>query len=224
MQDATNLLLGTVIIIALVTLSALILLRGKRRDKNSAQIDRRELFPPAAQPVTERKGKFSFLGNIFRIFRRNRTNVEPEAFGSELTQTLEALEAISKIQASGGKDGEKFPELTRSSGEEELTEAEANVFKGLMGPEESSEISATGDGYSEESGNVEDGIFGGGDHSLLDAFKTTTAVDEVREALLARVGKVDIQELSEEINSLTRRVKVYVPDDVESESRKDGLT
>jgi len=32
---------------------------------------------------------------------------------------------------------------------------------------------------------------------------------------LARVGKVDIQELSEEINSLTRRVKAYVPDDAD---------
>ena len=215
MHDAANLLLGTVIIIALVTLSALVLLRGKRRDKNSAQIDRREMFQPAAQPVTERKGKFSFLGNIFRIFRRNKTIVEPEAFGSELTQTLEALEAISKIQASGGKDGEKFPELTRSSGEEELTEVEANVFKGLIGSEESGETSATGDEDLEESGNVEDRLFGGHDNSLLSAFKTTTAVDEVREALLARVGKVDIQELSEEINSLTRRVKAYVPDDAD---------
>ncbi len=105
MLDAANLLIGTVIIIALVTLSALILLRGKQRNKNNVQIDRREIYEPGAEPITERNGKFAFLGKIIGIFRRNNTNVEPEASGSELTQTLEALEAISKIQASGGEDG-----------------------------------------------------------------------------------------------------------------------
>ena len=66
-----------------------------------------------------------------------------------------------------------------------------------------------------ESSNFEDGLFGSGDDSLLSAFKAATVVDEVREALLARVGHVDIKELSEEIHSLASRVKVYLPDDVD---------
>lgn len=137
MQDAAKLLLGTVIIVALVTLSALILLRGKRRKSNNLQIDRREMFQPGAEAVIDQQGKTSFLGKILGIFRRNKTDAEPEAFAPELTQTLEALEAKSEIQAAGEQEEKKFPELTSSSVEEELTEAEANVFKGLITTEES---------------------------------------------------------------------------------------
>ncbi len=132
-----------------------------------------------------------------------------------MTQTLETLEAISEIQASSEPEEEKFPELTRSSSDEELTEAEANVFKGLISTEESGGQPATEDGESGESINFEDGLFGSWYYSLLSAFKAATVIDEVREALLARVGHVDIKELSEEIHSLASRVKVYLPDDVD---------
>ena len=219
MQDVANLLLGTVIILALVALSALILLRGKRRKNDNRQIDRRDTYQPGAEAVTDQQEKTSFLGKIFGIFRRKKTAMEPEPFGAELTQTLEALEAISEIQAAGEEkpkeEQDKFPELTRSSAEEELTEAEADVFKGLITTEESDGQPSAEAGESGESGDAEDGLFGGGDDSLLGAFKSVTAVDEVREALLARVGKVELQDLAEEISSLTRRVKVYVPDDAE---------
>ena len=229
MQDAANLLLGTVIFVALVTLSALILLRGKRRKNDDPQIDRRDTYQTDAEAVTDQQGKTSFLGKIFGIFRRNKTTVEPEAFAPELTQTLEALEAISEIQAAGEQEEEKFPELTRStaeeekfpeltrsSSEEELTEAEVNVFKGLIPTEESDGKPSAEAEESGESSDAEDGLFGSGDNSLLGAFKSVTVVDEVRKALLARVEPVELKDLAEEISSLTSRVKVYVPDDAES--------
>lgn len=221
MQDAANLLLGTVIFVALVTLSALILLRGKRRKNDNRQIDRRDTYQTDAEAVTDQQGKTSFLGKIFGIFRRNKTTVEPEAFVPELTQTLEALEAISEIQAAEEPEAEqpkeeKFPELTRSSSEEELTEAEVDVFKGLIPTEESDGKPAAEAGESGESSDAKDGLFGGGVDSLLGAFKSVTVVDEVRKAFLARVEPVDLKDLAEEISSLTSRVKVYVPDDAES--------
>ena len=215
-QEAANLLLGTVIIFALITLSALILLRGKRRRNTNLQIDRRDTFQPGAEPTTERKGKFDFLGKIFGIFRRKKTDIAQEAVGPQLTETLEALEAISDIETSGDEERSKFPELTRGDADEELTEAEAEAFRALTNPGESEEGTAARDDPSEDSVESTHGIFGGRDDSLLGAFKAATVVDEVREALLARVGAVELKDLAEEISSLTARVKVYVPENPDS--------
>ena len=243
MQDSANLLLGIVIFAAALTLIALFVVRSKQRKKDNSQIDRREMFQPTVEPATERKQIFAFLAKIFAMLRRKKTDLEPEASGPELTQTLEALEAISEIENSGNEEATsetgdsgneeaasetgdssneeeaKFPELIRTSSEEELTKAEADVFKGLGSPEESGETSATedgGSGESSESGNAVGALFGGGDGSLAGAFKSVKEVDEVREALLARVGAVDLGKLSEEIKSLTSRVKEYIPDEVEA--------
>lgn len=223
MQESANLLLGIVMVVAVLTLVALFVVRSKQRKKDNVQIDRREMFPPATEPVTEGNGKFAFLRKIFMIFRRKKTDVEPEASGPEMTQTLDALEAISEnensgsgeatseIESSGNEEDDRFPELTRTTAEEDLTKAEADVFKGLAG-----ETPATGDENSGESGNAVGGLFGGGADSMGGAFTVKKEVDEVRMALLSRVGAVDIGELSDEIKSLTLLVKEYVPDEVEA--------
>lgn len=213
MQDAANILLGIVIIFALVTLSALILLRGRARRKNTVQVDRRDTFQPPVEPATARTGKFAFLGKIFGMFRRKKSEAEAETLRPELTETLEALEAISAIETTGDQEEPKFPELTQSSSEEELTAAEVEVFTAFTNPEGSTDESETSDNPSEESG---DGIFGGGDDSLQGAFKAETVVDNVREALLARVGTVELKDLADEISTLTSRVKAYVPENPDS--------
>ena len=212
MQDAANILLGIVIIFALVTLSALILLRGRARRKNNVQIDRRDTFQSAPEPATERQGKSGFLGKIFGIFRRKKAEIEAETWAPELTATLEALEANSDIETSSNEE-EKFPELIRGDEDTELTEAEVEAFTAVTNPADSAEETVTGEDPSEESG---DGLFGSGDDSLLGAFKAETAVDAVREALLARVGAVELKDLADEISSLTSRVKVYVPENPDS--------
>ena len=157
MQDAANLLIGIIIIFSLVALSGLILLRSRRSRNTGGQIDRQDVSQPPSEPATEQEGKFAFLGRIFGLFRRKKAATEAEEWGPQVTEALEAMEAISSIETPGDQGESDLLDAASTSADEELSEAEAEVFMGITNPDGSDEGLATGEGGSEDSGEPADG-------------------------------------------------------------------
>ena len=225
MENVANLLLGTVLIFSLVALSALVLMRGKRRRKlgsRPAPMDANRPGGPADPVQTERTGLF---GRVFEIFRRGKKGEQ-----SLMPGGVSALTDFGNIPvedpaqiSEGGLAGETLSQdqdallagVTPETAEQ-LTTAEADAFRALTGGE-------AAEGADGQSGN-EDGSPSDSDgdkafdtmtldNTLEGAFKTARIVDTTREAFLARVPSVDSQDLVEEIKNLATRIKVYVPDE-----------
>ena len=232
MENAANLLLGTVLIFSLVALSALVLLRGKRRRNPISRpggFDANQLGVPAAPVQTERTGLFGRLFGIFRRGKKGEQSLMPGGVsaltdfgampGGDPAQSSEGGPVAAPENLVGGtlpEDQEALLAGVRSDSSEELTSAEADAFRALT----SEEPAASTDGQpSGEDGSPsdsdEDKVFETLtlDNTLEGAFKTARIVDTKREALLARVPSVDSQDLIEEIKELATRIKVYVPDE-----------
>ena len=226
MEDAANLLLGTVLIISLVALSALVLFRGKQRRNLRSRPGAWDAYrpgEPTAPVQTERTG---FFGRLFGIFRRGKKREQssmPGAApgaqpGGDLAQFSEGSLVASPENLVGGtlpEDQEALLAAVRSDSSEELTTAEADAFRALTGEEPAEGESDNEDGSPPDSDSDEDKVFETQtlDDSLAGAFKTARIVDTKREALLARVPSVESQDLVEEIKDLATRIKVYIPDE-----------
>ena len=240
MENAANLLLGAVLIIALVALSALVLLRSKRRRNVISQPGE-----PAAPTQT------GLLGRLSGILRRGKKGAQSwmPGGGSALTDFGAMPGAAPGAQPGGDpaqfseggllappeslaggtlpEDREALLGALASDSSEELTTAEADAFRALTGEAPAAAANAEdSDGQSNneagspsdtgsDTGSDEDKVFGTStlDDALAGAFKTARIVDTKREALVARVPSVEIQDLADEIKSLATRIKVYIPDE-----------
>ena len=201
MENAANLLLGAVLIISLVALSALVLLRGKRRGNVSNRPGE-----PAAPVPTERTGLFA---RLFGIFRRGKKG-EQSPMPIDLAQFAEAGLVASPESLVGvmlPEDQEALLAAVKSDSTQELTSDEAAAFRAVGGQSDNE------DGSSSDSNSDEDKVSETLGDAFEEAFKTARIVDTRRKTLLARVPSVQVQDLAEEIKSLTTRIKVYVPDE-----------
>lgn len=227
MENAANLLLGTVLIFSLIALSALILLRGKRRRRPASRPDLNARGEPAAPAQTKRTGLFSKLFGIFRRGNRRQQSLMPTG-DSPLTDfadmpavdpapSSEAVPVAASENLVAGalpEEQEALLAAVRTDSSEELTIAEADAFRALSGEQaDAGGQSSSEDGSPSEPETDEDKVFETQtlDNTLAGAFKVARIVDTKREALLARVPSVDSQDLIEAIRDLTTRVKVYVP-------------
>ena len=236
MENAANLLLGTVLIIALVALSAMVLLRSKRR--------RNVISQPGEPAAPTQTGLLGRLSGILRRGKKGQQSWMPGG-GSALTdfgampgaapgaqppedpsQFSEGGLLASAERPAGGtlpEDQEALLAAMMPDSSEELTTAEADAFRALTGEAPAAAANAEdSDGQSDneagspsDTGSDEDKVFGTStlDDALAGAFKTARIVDTKREALVARVPSVEIQDLADEIKSLATRIKVYIPDE-----------
>lgn len=225
MENVANLLLGTVLIFSLVALSALVLMRGKRRRKLGSRLAPMDANRPGgpADPVqTEGTGLFERVFGIFRRGKKGEQSLMPGGVSALTDFGTIPVEDPAQI-SEGGLAGETLSQdqdallaAVTTDAPEQLTTAEADAFRALTGGE-------AAEGADGQSGN-EDGSPSDSDgdkafdtmtldNTLEGAFKTARIVDTKREALLARVPFVDSQDLVEEIKNLATRIKVYVPDE-----------
>ncbi|MCI0877668.1 MAG: hypothetical protein J4N78_02185 [Chloroflexi bacterium] len=225
MENVANLLLGTVLIFSLVALSALVLMRGKRRRKlgsRPAPMDANRPGGPADPVQTEGTGLFERVFGIFRRGKKGEQSLMPGGVSALTDFGTIPVEDPAQI-SEGGLAGETLSQdqdallaAVTTDAAEQLTTAEADAFRALTGGE-------AAEGADGQSGN-EDGSPSDSDgdkafdtmtldNTLAGAFKTARIVDTKREALLARVPFVDSQDLVEEIKNLATRIKVYVPDE-----------
>ncbi|MCH8349218.1 MAG: hypothetical protein J4O03_00390 [Chloroflexi bacterium] len=225
MENVANLLLGTVLIFSLVALSALVLMRGKRRRKlgsRPAPMDANRPGGPADPVQTEGTGLFERVFGIFRRGKKGEQSLMPGGVSALTDFGTIPVEDPAQI-SEGGLAGETLSQdqdallaAVTTDAPEQLTTAEADAFRALTGGE-------AAEGADGQSGN-EDGSPSDSDgdkafdtmtldNTLEGAFKTARIVDTKREALLARVPFVDSQDLVEEIKNLATRIKVYVPDE-----------
>ena len=225
MENVANLLLGTVLIFSLVALSALVLMRGKRRRKlgsRPAPMDANRPGGPADPVQTEGTGLFERVFGIFRRSKKGEQSLMPGGVSALTDFGTIPVEDPAQI-SEGGLAGETLSQdqdallaAVTTDAAEQLTTAEADAFRALTGGE-------AAEGADGQSGN-EDGSPSDSDgdkafdtmtldNTLEGAFKTARIVDTTREALLARVPFVDSQDLVEEIKNLATRIKVYVPDE-----------
>ena len=225
MENVANLLLGTVLIFSLVALSALVLMRGKRRRKlgsRPAPMDANRPGGPADPVQTEGTGLFERVFGIFRRGKKGEQSLMPGGVSALTDFGTIPVEDPAQI-SEGGLAGETLSQdqdallaAVTTDAAEQLTTAEADAFRALTGGEAE-------EGADGQSGN-EDGSPSDSDgdkafdtmtldNTLEGAFKTARIVDTTREALLARVPFVDSQDLVEEIKNLATRIKVYVPDE-----------
>ncbi|MCH8279569.1 MAG: hypothetical protein IIC96_02700 [Chloroflexi bacterium] len=225
MENVANLLLGTVLIFSLVALSALVLMRGKRRRKlgsRPAPMDANRPGGPADPVQTEGTGLFERVFGIFRRGKKGEQSLMPGGVSALTDFGTIPVEDPAQI-SEGGLAGETLSQdqdallaAVTTDAAEQLTTAEADAFRALTGGE-------AAEGADGQSGN-EDGSPSDSDgdkafdtmtldNTLEGAFKTARIVDTKREALLARVPSVDSQDLVEEIKNLATRIKVYVPDE-----------
>ena len=225
MENVANLLLGTVLIFSLVALSALVLMRGKRRHKlgiRPAPMDANRPGGPADPVQTEGTGLFERVFGIFRRGKKGEQSLMPGGVSALTDFGTIPVEDPAQI-SEGGLAGETLSQdqdallaAVTTDAPEQLTTAEADAFRALTGGE-------AAEGADGQSGN-EDGSPSDSDgdkafdtmtldNTLEGAFKTARIVDTKREALLARVPSVDSQNLIEEMKDLATRIKVYVPDE-----------
>jgi len=232
LDNAANLLLGTVLIFSLVALSALVLLRGKRRRNPRSRPGASDTWRPdgTAAPVqTERTGLFGRLFGIFRRGKKGEQSLLPGGvsaladFGAmpagDPTQSAEGGPVVAPESLVGGalpEDQEELLAGVKADASEELTSSEADAFRALTGEEPAANTDGQPGGEDGiPSDSDEDKVFETLtlDNTLEGAFKTARIVDTKREVLLARVPSVDSQDLIEEIKELATRIKVYVPDE-----------